>query len=563
MAYVGTPLDTTNAFQSLAGKRFSGDGSTTDFTLDSSPNSTLDIEVFVGNVRQDPNSAYTVSGTTLGFTGAPPSGTNNIYVVHQAKAVGTITPSDSSITSGKLSGNLVTPGTFDVNGQELILDADADTSITADTDDQIDFKIGNADILKFTNSSSNIRIDAVVSDKDIIFGGNDGGSSTDALTLDMSDNGAATFNDDIYIYDDKGIYFGTGVDFALGANAGETEFRISSGSTTTGGTGGMTSFRPTGDGVFLNVISTEDKGAAYEYTQDDGDDNGDQWRCGQALDGDANTEMYWSNDTSGSHVTKMRLFAANGNLQHAGSISSSHSFDYAEYWEWKTALANDDKIIETYGMTVVLDGDKVRLAEVGEEAKVIGVVRPNNTSSVIGGGQELYYKDKYEKNIWGEVVMEEYTLVDWDETLPNGTIQHHKYMKDRIPAKKIREGAIKVQENWHTLESNFEKDKDGNTIDLVVPSTSSQKTAANYVERTTYKKDKGDNKKDSKLMRPKINSSYDFSKTKSYQGRDKRRKEWCVVGLIGQVEVRDSAIVPTSWYKMKNIGTGIDLYYIK
>jgi hypothetical protein len=99
MAYVGTPLDTTNAFQSLAGKRFSGDGSTTDFTLDSSPNSTLDIEVFVGNVRQDPNSAYTVSGTTLGFTGAPPSGTNNIYVVHQAKAVGTIGIPDDTVSS--------------------------------------------------------------------------------------------------------------------------------------------------------------------------------------------------------------------------------------------------------------------------------------------------------------------------------------------------------------------------------------------------------------------------------------------------------------------------------
>ena len=99
MAYVGTPLDTTNAFQSLAGKRFSGDGSTTDFTLDSSPNSTLDIEVFVENVRQDPNSAYTVSGTTLGFTAAPPSGTNNIYVVHQAKAVGTIGIPDDTVSS--------------------------------------------------------------------------------------------------------------------------------------------------------------------------------------------------------------------------------------------------------------------------------------------------------------------------------------------------------------------------------------------------------------------------------------------------------------------------------
>ena len=59
MAYVGTPIDTRNQFQSLQGKRFNGDGSTTDFTLDVAPSSTLDIEVFVGNVRQDPNSAYT------------------------------------------------------------------------------------------------------------------------------------------------------------------------------------------------------------------------------------------------------------------------------------------------------------------------------------------------------------------------------------------------------------------------------------------------------------------------------------------------------------------------
>ena len=61
MAYVGTPIDTTNQFQSLQGKRFSGDASTTAFTLDVAPSSTLDIEVFVENVRQDPNSAYSLS----------------------------------------------------------------------------------------------------------------------------------------------------------------------------------------------------------------------------------------------------------------------------------------------------------------------------------------------------------------------------------------------------------------------------------------------------------------------------------------------------------------------
>ena len=38
----------------------------------------------------------------------------------------------------------------DMNGLELILDADADTSITADTDDQIDIKIAGADDFQFT-----------------------------------------------------------------------------------------------------------------------------------------------------------------------------------------------------------------------------------------------------------------------------------------------------------------------------------------------------------------------------------------------------------------------------
>ena len=88
MAYVGTPIDTTNQFQSLQGKRFSGDGSTTAFTLDIAPSSVFDIEVFVENVRQDPNSAYSLSGTTLTFSAAPSSGTNNIYVIHQGKSSG-------------------------------------------------------------------------------------------------------------------------------------------------------------------------------------------------------------------------------------------------------------------------------------------------------------------------------------------------------------------------------------------------------------------------------------------------------------------------------------------
>ena len=565
MAYVGQGIK-GGTFSVLDTSGNTYNGSNVTFDLGTHVSSPAQLLVSHDGVIQKPVTDYILAsgGTQITFTTAPASGAS-IFITEISGAVGAPmnrdingdelildADADTSITADtddqidiRIAGAddfqftantfLVQTGSkIDINGTELILDADADTSITADTDDQIDFKIGNTDILKFTNSSSNIRIDAVVSDKDIIFGGNDDGSSTDALTLDMSDNGAATFNDDIYIYDDKGIYFGTGVDFALGANAGETEFVISKGSTTTGGTGGKQNFIPTTDGVYVDLFATEGKGPAHGLYQDDGDDNGDKWRYGQgASDGDANDIIAWAHYGTGSWVHKMRIYT-NGNFATSGTHAASQSFDYAEFWEWKTELANDDKITETYGMTVVLDGDKVRLAEAGEEAKVLGVVRPNNTSTMVGGGQEIEYKDKYEKNVWGEIQYEEYTQVTWEDTYNNVTVKH-SYMKDRIPAKRIRHGAVKSQENWHTLESNFEKDKDGNTIDLVVPSTSSQKTAANYVERTTYGKDKGEHKAGDKLMRPKLNSSYDFTKSKSYQGRDKRRKEWCVVGYLEQL----------------------------
>jgi hypothetical protein len=56
-------------------------------------------------------------------------------------------------------------GAYDLNGEELILDADADTSLTADTDDQIDIKIGGTDQIKITDG-----VLAPVTDNDIDLG---------------------------------------------------------------------------------------------------------------------------------------------------------------------------------------------------------------------------------------------------------------------------------------------------------------------------------------------------------------------------------------------------------
>ena len=56
---------------------FNGNGSTTAFTMSVAPANTASVLVVVSGVVQDP-STYSVSGTTLTFTAAPPSGTGNI-----------------------------------------------------------------------------------------------------------------------------------------------------------------------------------------------------------------------------------------------------------------------------------------------------------------------------------------------------------------------------------------------------------------------------------------------------------------------------------------------------
>ena len=118
MAYIGTsPVGT---FGTGAKDRFSGNNSTTAFTLSRSVANVNDIAVFVDNVRQEPTEAYTVSGTTLSFTGTPATGSNNIYVVHRSNSLSVTPPSGrnddianlqvtTSLSGENISGTLNTP----------------------------------------------------------------------------------------------------------------------------------------------------------------------------------------------------------------------------------------------------------------------------------------------------------------------------------------------------------------------------------------------------------------------------------------------------------------------
>lgn len=87
-------------------EQFSGTGSETNFTLAAGPGSAEALIVSISGVIQAPTVDYTVAGTTLTFTSAPPLGTNNITV--QSFSAGSLACSDAAF-SASWSGVTDTP----------------------------------------------------------------------------------------------------------------------------------------------------------------------------------------------------------------------------------------------------------------------------------------------------------------------------------------------------------------------------------------------------------------------------------------------------------------------
>ena len=165
--------------------------------------------------------AITLNGTALGSLYSPIAGSGSIVTTGAINSgsitsgFGTINNGSSTITTtgtvatgaitagGDITrggsvykdGSITDTGTFTVDvAGDIILDADG-TAVM--------FKDAGTEFGRIFNSSSDLVIKSIVSDKDMIFQGNDGGSGITALTLDMSAAGAATFNNDVTAFSDE------------------------------------------------------------------------------------------------------------------------------------------------------------------------------------------------------------------------------------------------------------------------------------------------------------------------------------------------------------------------
>jgi hypothetical protein len=157
MAYIGQGIkEGTFSVLDTSGNTYNG--SNTTFSLGTQVGSPAQLLVSHDGVIQKAGTDYSLAsgGTQITFSTAPASGAS-IFIVEISGAVG-----------GPLAS--------DLNGAELILDADADTTLRADTDDQIDFKIANADHIKLATSSGDTVIQPTTDAKDIIIKQFDGTS---------------------------------------------------------------------------------------------------------------------------------------------------------------------------------------------------------------------------------------------------------------------------------------------------------------------------------------------------------------------------------------------------
>ena len=536
MSYIGQqlPADTFSGFVTDA---FTGDGSATTFTLSKAPFSEDGLIVVINNVIQRPTTNFTVSGTTLTIVGTAVASGDVIYAIHLGGPV-PITQA-SAVTAGT---------TIDLNGgsDKLILDADADTSISADTDDQIDIKVGGADKVSITSSQAKFT---QTGDTDVFVIESTSATAETSPDLVLFRNSSSPADDDTggnIIFrgrndNSQDVEYasitGAMPDVSDGTEDGKVEFAVM----TSGASQEYMKFHAFEGGGSETVFNDGQVDINFRV---ESDNNSNMFRVDAGTDcaivgANARTDDERFLVHTAENAKTLVINAANGSyaqdqirINCARSSSSSFNFlrmmsgnsadtefvmsgagdmnadgtfnangaDYAEFFE-----TNDGNAIAV-GKTVVLDGNKVRASTSSDDAAtVIGVVRPKVdgiNSMVIGNTAWNSWTNRYLHDDYGRFIMEDYTVTEWKD---GETVS---YDTDKIPS------------------------------DVEVPSDATVKT----------------------LQRKKLNPDYDESK--EYKPRSER-DEWVIIGMLGQIQVEKGQKTGTNWIKMRDISDTVEEWLVR
>ena len=225
-------------------------------TLSGSTDNTIATVTGANALQGEAN--LTFDGSTFAVTGGATISTT--LGVTGASTLDGVTISDNKVSANASNSvlQLASSGTGDVE-----VDAGGDIILDADNADVI-LKDAGVEFGRLSSVSSDLVIKSATSDKDMLFKGNDGGATITALTLDMSEAGAATFNDVIILGTNKEIQF---VDTNESIKSDGSKLIVKS--------GGTTFNLPTADGTDGQSLVTDGSGTLSFGTVGDPDASDD------------------------------------------------------------------------------------------------------------------------------------------------------------------------------------------------------------------------------------------------------------------------------------------------
>ena len=359
---------------------------------------------------------------------------------------GTTGITDATITSAKLADFAAA---VDLNGVELILDADQDTSITADTDDRIDFKIAGVEHISISNSSGDTVIKPMVDAKDIVFQQYDGNKIFEINDGNfVAVSGAAAGPGEIRIYEDtdNGSHY-TG--FKAGNNTASVAYVL-----------------PTADGTDGFQLTTDGSGtlswsSAGTTLANDGN-NRVVTGTGSGLNGEANLTF------DGSTLAVTGAATVSGNLTGSGTvqgttITATTAFvpDASDGAALGTSsLEFSDLFLADAAVISLGDDDDVTITHVADTGILINstnVIQFNDASQNIGAPSnailDINATDEIELNatlvdinanveISGTAVTTGVHTFTAVPVFPNNTIETADIQADAIDGTKIADDAI-------------------------------------------------------------------------------------------------------------------------
>ena len=415
----------------------------------------------------------------------------------------------------------------DLAATELILDADNDTSITADTDDQIDIRVAGSDQIKI--ATGEVAFNEASGDIDFRVEGNGDANAlfvegeTDKVGIGTNDPA-----DKLHVYESSGQRVARFE--ANNSTSAFIAFKASNTSLSPAiGVKDEDMFFSIGDAVekmrlnssgYLKVNGTStaayyggDAGLFHDFATNQSNElclnvsafhSSYASRLSQfnvpASDSTTNAKFIscYSSNPGGS--ADLEYYVRVDGHVYADNNFNSGGADYAEFFEWKDGNTSDENRV---GCSVVLDGNQIRKATSSDNtSNIIGVISVN--PSVVGDADGESWKGTYLKDDFGKYIFKDSEQVEWTDK--EGV--KYSYQKDHVPS------------------------------DVTVPS---------------------DAKKTPIKVRT-LNPDYDKSKT--YERREDR-KEWSYVGMMGKLRMLKGQPTGDRWIKMRDISDTVEEWLVR